>query len=163
MIKTIPSLIVVWFAAGVWIPCASAQASGDGYVFFSLDKSVAASFADGFTVGLGGDALFYKGCGAGFDLGYLFPRRSVGDGIGLVSLNGTYHLRNRIAAGRFEPFAVAGYGLAFRSGHLNLYDLGGGATYWFYRHLGARIELRDYRSPRYGEYDFTFRFGLAIH
>jgi hypothetical protein len=163
MSKTIRSVILLFVLGAIWIPCAFAETAGDGYAFFSLDEPEGASLGEAVTVGLGGDALFYKGFGAGFDLGYLFPRRSVGDGIGLVSLNGAYHLKNRIAGGRFEPFAIAGYGLAFRSGHLNLYDLGGGAIYWFSRHLGVRIDLRDYRSPRYGEYDFAFRFGLAIH
>jgi hypothetical protein len=159
----IRSFIFMLLSGALWIPCASAQVSGDGYVFLGLDKAEGASFAEALTLGLGGDALLYKGFGAGFDLGYLFPRQSVSDGVGLATLNGTYHLKNRISGGRFEPFAVLGYGVAFRSGHLNLYDWGGGAIYWFGRHLGARLDLRDYRSSRYGEYNFSFRFGLAIH
>src|SRR5437868_211880 len=101
MSKILRSGILIFMLSAVSIPCTSAQPSGDGYVFLGLDKAEGASLAEALTVGLGGDALLYKGFGIGFDLGYLFPRHGVGDGIGLVSLNGTYHLKNRIAGGRF--------------------------------------------------------------
>ena len=156
-------LLAIWF-----IPSARAQNSenrysADGFAFFSVDRPAGASLGDIVTGGIGGEALLYKGLGFGLDLGYQFPPAHPADGVGLLSVNGCYHLMdNRLDRGRFVPFVTGGYGLAFRSGRLNLYNFGGGATYWFHRHLGVRFELRDYRHKSYGDYAMALRFGLSF-
>lgn len=138
--------------------CCFAESRGDGYAFLSLDRPAGASVADVFTVGGGGEALLYRGLGIGADLGYQFARGSAGDGVGLGSINGVYHFARR---GKVVPFVTAGYGIAFRSGHLNLYDFGGGVNYWFLRRLGLRAEVREYRH-RHGEYVLALRVGLTF-
>jgi hypothetical protein len=147
-------------AAGI-VRAADSRYSGDGYVFFSVDRPGHASIADLLTVGGGGEALLYKGLGVNVDLGYQFPRESISDGIGLASLNGCYHFVNRAKPAKLVPFVTAGYAIAFRSGHANLFDYGGGVNYWFSRHVGLRGEIRDYRA-RYGDWAVAFRFGVAF-
>jgi len=52
----------------------------------------------------------------------------------------------------------------FRSGHLNLFNFGGGLNYWLSCRLGARIELRDhvYSASSASAHCWGFRFGLAF-
>ena len=138
--------------------CAFGQSRGAGYAFFSVDRPASASFADVVAVGAGGEALLYRGLGLGADLGYQFARGSAGNGVGLGSLGGVYHIAR---GGKVVPFVTGGYGIAFRSGHLNLYHFGGGINYWFLRRLGLRAELREFRH-RHGEYVLAFRLGLAF-
>lgn len=132
-----------------------------GHVFLSLDRPPRNSFADVMTVGGGGDWFIYKGLGVGVDLGYQFARREPGDGVGLASLNGAYHFVDPSRLGKLVPFVTAGYAIGFRSGHLSMFNYGGGAKYWFHRRIGFRAELRDFRA-RGGQYMLALRFGLAF-
>jgi hypothetical protein len=143
--------------------CCAGAAAGEssGYGFLSLDRPPRASFSDVMTLGGGGDWLFYKGLGIGADVGYQFARGDVSDGVGLGSLNGAYHFTSAPGLGGLVPFVTAGYAIAFRSGHLNLFTYGGGAQYWFHRRIGMRAELRDYRT-RHGQYVAALRFGLTF-
>jgi hypothetical protein len=150
-------LPVVCLSAPLW----AQRYSGAGYGFFSLDRPGGASLGDVLTVGGGGEALLFKGVGIGADIGYQFPRGSGGSGIGIATLNGCYHFVNRQNPGKVVPFVTAGYGVGFRSGAINLYNYGGGANFWFSRHLGFRAELRDYRTQNY-DYAVSLRFGLAF-
>jgi hypothetical protein len=138
--------------------CAFAQSRGDGYAFFSMDRPPHATLADILTVGGGGEYLLYKGLGVGADLGYQFARGSAGSGVGLASVGGVYQFAGHA---KLVPFVTGGYGIAFRSGHLNLYHFGGGVNYWFVRRLGLRAELREFRH-RHGEYVLALRVGLAF-
>lgn len=135
--------------------------SGDGYVFFSADRPRGASFTELLTVGGGGEGLLYRGLGVNADIGYQFVRGYPGEGVGLASLNGCYHFVDRSDPARLAPFVTAGYGIAFRTGHLNLFNYGGGVNYWFHRHLGLRVEIRDFRA-QYGHYATALRIGLAF-
>ncbi len=147
-------------APGV-VRAADNRYSGDGFVFFSVDRPRGASIAELLTVGGGGEGLLYKGLGINADLGYQFPRTEFSSGIGLASLNGCYHFVNREEPAKLVPFATAGYALAFRGGHANLFNYGGGINYWFTQHVGFRGEIRDYRAQR-GQWALAFRFGLAF-
>jgi hypothetical protein len=135
--------------------------SGDGYVFFSVDRPRGGSLADLLTFGAGGEGLLYKGLGVNADIGYQFARRSFTNGVGLASINGCYHFVNRAKPAKLVPFVTAGYAIIFRTGHANLFNYGGGINYWFTSHAAFRAELRDYRA-RYGDYAVAFRFGLAF-
>jgi len=135
--------------------------SGDGFVFFSADRPSQGSLSDLLGVGVGGEGFIYKGLGVQGDLGYEFPRGYVADGIGLASLNGTYHFVNRNAPRKLVPFVVAGYAIAFRGGVAGLFDYGGGVNFWFHRHLGLRVEVRAFQSTDFDTL-FGFRFGLSF-
>jgi len=118
-------------------------------------------FGDILGLGVGGDALVYRGLGASIDLGYVFPRQSLGCGIGLLSLNPSYHFVNRSKPGKLMPFITAGYGLGFRAGSANLYNYGGGVSWWFKPKTGLRLEVRDYRAPSGGNL-VVVRTGIAF-
>lgn len=114
---------------------------GQGYVFYGPGRAPGGGAVQ--QIGGGGEGFLYKGLAAGAELGYMFPAGGISDGLGLFSLNGSYHLNRRYEA-KLSPFLGSGYSLAFRSDHLNLYNFGGGVTWWMTKHLGVRLELRDY-------------------
>ena len=138
----------------------AAMGQSAGHAFFSLDRPPRSQLATIMTAGGGGDWVFYRGLGVGADLGYQFARRDPGDGVGLASLNGAYHIESG-RLGKLVPFVTAGYGIAFRSGHLNLFNYGGGVKYWFHPRIAFRTELRDFRAAG-GQYMLALRFGLAF-
>jgi len=137
------------------------QYRSQGYVFFApgLASPGGHSFLH---FGGGGDALIYKGLGAGAELGYIFPSRSAADGVGLFSANGSYHFR-KLPSGKLVPFVTAGYSMLFRSGVGNLVNFGGGVDYWFRERTGLHLEFRDHIWPECGPTHFIqFRIGLSF-
>jgi len=79
-------------------------------------------------------------------LGYITGWRDFGNGIGMLSVNGSYHFnRNR----KLSPFISGGYSMAFRSGAINLFNFGGGINYWFRDRIGLRLEFRDHVYSQY--------------
>jgi len=119
-----------------------------GYAFFA-PSGVFTKYGHTGTVhfGGGGEALVYKGIGIGAELGYLAPWKYMGSGIGMLSVDGSYHFtRNR----KVSPFITGGYSLAFRDGHINLVNFGGGMNWWVTDRFGLRLEFRDhlYRQTR---------------
>jgi hypothetical protein len=113
------------------------------------------------SVGLGADRFIYRGLAAGADVGYMFPRASAQSGIGLLSVNPSYHFVNKDRTNRIVPFVTGGYGLAFRGGSANLANFGGGATVWFVERIGFRFEVRNYRNTS-ANFTTQFRFALAF-
>jgi len=68
----------------------SQERRGWGYGFFAVGSpSVEATPI--LHIGAGGEGLVYKGLGVGADLGYLAPAQAFREGIGLLSVNGSYH------------------------------------------------------------------------
>jgi|SRR5579871_382654 len=114
---------------------------GQGYVLYGPGWAPGGGTVQ--QIGGGGEGFLYKGLAAAAELGFLFPGGGIGEGVGLLSLNGAYHL-NRGHQAKLSPFLTSGYSLAFRSGHLNLYNFGGGVTWWMTKHAGVRLEFRDY-------------------
>ncbi len=113
--------------------------------------------------GLGGEGLVYKGLGVGGELGYLAPTYAMAMGIGVASLDASYHFVTHSPEQKFVPFVSGGYSLAFRSATLNLVNYGGGMHYWFSRHFGLRLEFRDHvylTSSR--AHALGFRIGVAF-
>lgn len=115
---------------------------GQGYVFFAPGTIVGNGYSTAAVhFGGGGEGFLYKGIGLGAEGGYLTPWRNFGSGIGVASVNGSYHFnRDR----KLSPFISGGYSLAFRSDTANLFNLGGGVNYWFRDKVGLRLELRDH-------------------
>jgi len=133
--------------------------SGHAFVNFSLNASKD-SFADMLAVGGGGEGFLYRGLAVGADVAYLFPREAPGDGIGLLSANPAYHFVNRDNPGKWVPFVTGGYSLAFRLGTANLFNYGGGITYWFASRAGLRVEVRDHRNSELSM--FLIRVGISF-
>ena len=144
---------------------ALAQESGEhrglGYAYFAPGASSPGGTGT-FQTGAGGEGLVYKGLGVGGELGYVAPWRSARDGLGVASANGSYHFSRRK---KLDPFVTGGYTLFFRSGHANLFNVGGGVDYWFRERLGLRLEIRDQVWPsQYGTtgHFWGVRIGIAF-
>ena len=112
----------------------------------------------------GGGEVLHRGVGALAEVGFLGPTAGMSDGLGVLSLNGVYHIRVRRESGRVvSPFVTGGYSMFFRDGYANLWNLGGGIDWWLGRRVGVRFEVRDhvwsesYSSPYYS-YSHTSHF-----
>lgn len=150
--------------AAAALPAAAQRYNGHGYFYYGLDAPNSGNLAQLMSTGGGAEGFLWKGLAAGAELGYLFPRTEPGNGIGLFNVNGAWHFVNRDHPRKFVPFVTAGYTLGFRNGTANLFNWGGGATYWFSRHAGLRTEVRlyEYTNPYWRHFDTALRFGIQI-
>ncbi len=137
-----------------------AQTGGHGYGYFGVDLRDRCC-GRLLTVGGGGDAYVYRGLAVGADIGYLFPSDSGRDGVGILSVNPSYHFTSRSRDQKVVPFVTAGYTLGFRSGTANFFNWGGGATFWFHRSMGVRAEIRDIRNSQ-ESFNTSFRIAFAF-
>lgn len=154
------------FKAVIGIALAAAIAAAQtpnaqAYIFQGIGST---RYSNGIALGQtagGGQGVFWKGLGAGAEIGAVYPYRSLEGAIGIANVSAVYHF----TAGRdtkWDPFVAGGYTLLFRSGAASGYHFGGGVTYWFHRHLGVRVEFRDQRA-RYADFAFPMaRFGLSF-
>ncbi|HLK33430.1 MAG TPA: hypothetical protein VKT29_10095 [Terriglobales bacterium] len=138
---------------------ASAQEhNGQGYLFFAPGVITSpGSSTSSLHFGGGGEGFLHKGIAAGAELGYLAPWDDFGGGIGLLSLDGQYHFGR---GQRVVPFATAGYSVAFRNGHANLFNYGLGANIWLRARKGLRLEFRDHVDS--SNHYIDFRIGYAF-
>jgi hypothetical protein len=145
------------------VAVAAAQGS-NGYLFFAPGGITSYGHTE-MTMQAGGgvDVMLLKGIGANAEIGALWPRQCFADCvIGVLSPGGSYHFLHR-KEGKIDPFVGAGYSFVFRAGHLNLFNFGGGANYWFAKRFGLRMEFRDQVYTRYATTHFWgFRAGVAI-
>lgn len=146
------------------LPAAHAQRyNGHGYAYYSIDAPHPGNFGDLMSAGGGGEAFLWKGLTVGGEVGYLFPRASTSEGIGLLSLDGGWQFVNRDHPGKVVPFVTGGYTLAFRSGVASLLNVGGGVAWWFTRRLALRTEVRTYvYTSNGGAFDTSIRFGIQF-
>jgi hypothetical protein len=117
--------------------------------------------------GGGCEVVTPTGLGGGAEFGYLaraFPDSDWGDsGIGLLSFNGSYHIRGW-GTGRAGPFVSAGYSttvfpwIGFGT---SLANYGAGADYWVREGLGLRFELRDHYKPGHERHLWGARVGVT--
>jgi Outer membrane protein beta-barrel domain len=115
--------------------------SGLGYAFGGLGAASGEGESTAtWHIGGGGEAIFADAIGVGAEIGYLNSFEEDSQGIGVFSVNGSYHF----GSGKWRPFVTGGYTLGFRDGHANLFNLGGGVQYWLKPSVGLRIELRDH-------------------
>jgi len=136
--------------------------SGQGYAYYSADVPDNGTWGDLMSVGGGGEAFLWKGLTVGAELGYLFPREYAQSGVGVLSVDGGWHFVNRERPGRVVPFLNGGYTLGFRSGVLNLVNVGGGVAWWFTKRLALRTEVRTYVYTGGGRFDTSIRFGIQF-
>jgi hypothetical protein len=145
-------------------PCAaqnSSSAHAQGYVFvapglWTHEETVSGTLH----FGGGGEAFIHKGLAAGAEIGYVLPWRAPGDGIGMLSLDASYHVPR---GSKLAVFVTGGYSLGFRSQTANFLNLGGGATYWFKKKEGIRFEVRNHFYTESMRTDYLdFRLGFAF-
>jgi len=138
---------------------AQGQPRAQGHVFAGFDSPPGSSF-NAATFGVGSDVFVYKGAAISPSVGYLTQFDNGGRGVGVLTLNGSYHfLRGK---GKFEPFVTAGYGALFNFGDgLSTFNYGGGANYWFKKRLGFRVEVLNFQYESDRELT-SVRFGLSF-
>lgn len=134
---------------------------GHGYLFWGVGQQSGGGQVQ--QAGFGAEGFLYKGLGATGEIGYMYPPEACACGFGLASLNGSYHF-NRARFAKLSPFVTGGYSLAFRGGsHENLYNIGGGVTWWMAQRVGLRLEIRDYVWAQSGsEHTAQFRVALSF-
>jgi hypothetical protein len=115
-------------------------------------------------VGGGGEALLRGGFGMGAELGYFAPVSDVtGNGLGIFSVNPSYHFRNASASKKIVPFVTGGGALAFRSGALaGGGNFGGGVQYWFKEKVALRVEYRTYVFSSDRPFLHSIRAGISF-
>ncbi len=147
--------LVVWMFLAAAGPLAAAAPfeddyRGNGYVQFGIGGCTV-GMKDWFSTGCGavvssviggGEAFVYRGLAVGAEGGWGWSNGDFREGLGVVSVNPAYHFK---APGRaLVPFVSGGYTALIRDGHLNGFNVGGGATWWG-RHVGLRFEGRIHR------------------
>jgi hypothetical protein len=128
------------------IPAAAVRAQGTPAASMNANLFYGTGVTEGGTTfHFGGGAEFlHKGAGLNAELGMLSFYAKTSAYVGVLSLNGVYHVLDGSGTGRLSPFVTGGYTLYFRSGHANLLNIGGGVDYWARRRVGLRVEFRDH-------------------
>lgn len=111
--------------------------------------------------GAGGEGVIGRGFTASAELGALDESGSIKSALGVLSVNGGYHFRQRKAY-RVDPFVTGGYTLLFRSGSANLGNFGGGLNWWFSSRFGLKVEFRDHVWSAENIHFLGIRFGVTI-
>jgi hypothetical protein len=142
---------VAYAQSGAAVP--ARPVSGLGYGFGGVGAATFEGNSTGtWHVGGGGEAIFRDAVGVGAEIGYLGLFEE-SEGVGIFSVNGTYHFNGgRAPARRVRPFVTGGYSLGFEGDdHVNLVNVGGGLDYWLKPKIGLRIEVRDHVWSEGGE------------
>ncbi len=114
-------------------------------------------------IGGGGEGVFKNGAGIGAEVGYIAPFEFFGDGLGIFSVNGSYHFLKSSKSEKVVPFITGGYTGFFRDGYANGVNFGGGVNYWFKPRVGLRVEFRDNVFIQDGSAHFlNVRVGLTF-
>lgn len=162
MKKCIAAMILVltgWQVVSAQTPQPPREHKGYGYAY-------AGGFANeytggGFSAGIGGDGMIYKGVSLGGDFTFHSPQAKWGRSFGVAALNGGYHFST--GDGKVVPFVTGGPLLFFGDGVGAGFHAGGGVNYWLKERLGARFEFRTHvpvntdLQPFYG-----FRAGITF-
>ncbi len=132
-----------------------------GYVFVAPGAYI--GYADSVAilhVGGGGEALIQRGLGIGAEIGAIGSLQESGGGLGLFSVNGSYHFRRNK---KIAPFLTGGYSVVGGNGTRSLVNVGGGVNYWLRERVGIRLEFRDhFYLDGAGRQLLGFRIGFAF-
>jgi hypothetical protein len=140
--KTRVSLLCASVGLLMGIPArASAQVRSDAYVYAG-PGGVSGSWAPAgaaIVAGGGGEWLVASGLGVGGEAG-IFKT------LGVVSLNGSWHVGQRSHETGLQPFVTSGYTHMEGEGGFSAWNAGGGVIVWGH-HRGLRLEFRDHVRP----------------
>jgi hypothetical protein len=142
---------------------------GQGYVFIG-EGTLQDNGLHGIThVGGGGEVLLFKGFGIGSELGAM---GRPGEGVGVFSIDPSYHFLRASSTSKLVPFVEGGYTRTFANNDpvppANLFNFGGGIHYWAFKRAGLRLEFRDQVHPRlayvsgFADHYWGLRIGLAL-
>ncbi|MBZ5560940.1 MAG: porin family protein [Acidobacteriia bacterium] len=115
-------------------------------------------------VGGGGEVLLVKGFGVGAELGAM---GRPGYGVGVFSMDPSYHFRRASSKTKLSPFVEGGYTRTFgQSDFPDIhFNFGGGIHYWAFKRVGLRLEFRDHVhhvSPIFASGHTYHYWGLRI-
>ena len=111
-------------------------------------------------LGGGAEALIYRGLGIGAEIGVIGALQESRGGMGLFSVNGSYHFEQK---GKISPFLTGGYSVVGGRGIRNLVNFGGGVNYWLREGKGIRLEFRDhFYMDGSGRQLLGFRIGFVF-
>jgi hypothetical protein len=143
---------------------------GQGYLFIGEGTLRGCGGLYGIThVGGGGEVLLFKGLGIGSEVGAM---GTLGEGVGVFSIDPSYHFRRASSKSKLVPFVEGGYTRTFANNDplppSNLFNFGGGIHYWAFKRVGLRLEFRDHVHFRIGyssgfaDHYWGLRIGLAL-
>jgi hypothetical protein len=145
---------------------ADPQHRGQGYLFLGVGSGTdLPSFEH---VGGGGEVLLFRGLGVGGELGAM---GRPGEGVGVFSIDASYHFLHVRGRPKLVPFVEGGYTRTFGNKGFtlseNLFNFGGGIHYWVFNRVGLRLEFRDYVAHEHFFVGVTdqywgLRVGLAL-
>jgi hypothetical protein len=142
-------------------PSSARMHRAQGYIFAAPGAYV--GYSDSVAtlhVGGGGEALVYRGLGVGAEIGAIGALEESGGGLGLFSVNGSYHFGQK---GKIVPFLTGGYSVVGGNGTRNLANFGIGVNYWLRERIGIRLEFRDhFYLDGAGRQLRGFRIGFAF-
>ena len=112
----------------------------------------------------GGEGFVYRGLAIGGEGGWAWINDGFKEGVGVISVNPSYHFKGSPRFRALVPFVTGGYTALFRGGSLSGFNVGGGATWWASRHVGLRFEgrLHHFDAGPLGANVFLFRLGGAF-
>jgi hypothetical protein len=123
----------------------------------------------GANAGFGGEVFVHEGLAVGGEAGYGGQDwKFDGNGVGVGSVNASYHFLGRKNHRRAEPFVTGGYSLYFgdRTDFQSGFNLGGGVNLWVAQHAALRFEVREQDHIAYFHSQFTrfvaFRVGITF-
>ncbi|MBI2839822.1 MAG: hypothetical protein HYX75_16030 [Acidobacteria bacterium] len=154
------SLLLGVLALPAWA-AADDRHSVQGLAFGSIGAVAPDGNATTLHMGGGFEVHAYKGLGIGAEIGYLGPIEGMGDGFGVMDINGYYHFSTG-SSGRIVPFATGGYTMFFRDGSVNLFNVGGGVDYRGGGRYGFRAEFRDHIWSEYGESNHFYGIRVGV-
>jgi hypothetical protein len=156
-------IIIALFALAIVPVSALAQKSemprGWGYGFGAIGATSGDFGHTTVHVGGGGERLFYKGFGAGGEVGYL-TTTSGGNGLGIASTNLAYHFGR--PGQKLVPFVTGGASVAFNGYAAGGGNFGGGVQYWMKDRVALRFEFRDHIFSSDAPHWYGFRVGVAF-
>lgn len=133
---------------------------GWGYGFAGVGGGTEFNTGARFTAGGGGEVLLYRGLGLGGEIGYLSAPERVSDGIGIGSVNLSYHFTR---TGKVAPFVTGGASAGFAGGSAaGGGNFGGGIQYWPKDRVGLRFEFRDHVFSSDSPHLYAFRVGVTF-
>ena len=119
---------------------------GEGYIFIGEGTYSQSPALYGVShVGGGGGVHLFKGLGLESELGAM---GRPGEGVGLFSIDSSYHFLASSSKSKLVPFVDGGYTRPFGNDGFtysdNLFNFGGGIYYWPFKRVGLRLDFRDY-------------------
>ena len=98
---------------------------------------------------------------ASIEAGYGAPIEALQWGVGVLSMNGNFHLIKKHRLNTGVPFLSIGYTALVREGSTSLFNVGAGITWWSHKGRSLRLEVRDHITWSGGEGAHALEFRIS--